>query len=108
MLMKEGLIQFQQKKEIHYVHRLLQVALEDQVIKNRLIELLHLSPGARRTVLNNWIEMYWLKNTGPEIIQVLAYLFDDKLASETLSLIKKSNFKSYDECVIVKNIRRLK
>jgi hypothetical protein len=85
--MKEGLIQFQQKKEIHHVHRLLLVALEDQVIKNRLIELLQLSPGDRRTVLNNWIATYWLKNTGPEIIQALAYLFDDKLASETLKLI---------------------
>jgi hypothetical protein len=87
--MKEGLIQFQQKMEIHYVHRLLQVALDDQVIKNRLIELLQLSPGERRNVLNNWIETYWMKNTGLEIIQALAYLFDDKLASETLKLIKR-------------------
>ena len=89
MHMKECPIQFQQKKEIDHVHKLLLVALEDQVIKNRLIELLQLSPGDRRMALNNWIEMYWMKNTGPEIIQALAYLFDDKFASETLKLINR-------------------
>jgi hypothetical protein len=81
--------QFDPKVEIRYIHQLLQTALEDNVIRNRLIELLQLSPGERRNVLNNWIEMYWLKDTGPEIIQVLAYLFDDKLASETLKLINR-------------------
>jgi hypothetical protein len=85
----KGIIQLQQKKEIRHLHQLLQTAREDHVIKNRLIELLQLSPGERRMVLNNWIETYWLKNTGPEIIQALAYLFDDKLASETLKLINR-------------------
>jgi hypothetical protein len=40
-------------------------------------------------ILNDWIQMYWLKNTGPEIIQALANLYDDKLAAETLKLISR-------------------
>ena len=89
MHMKQCKTQLQQKKEIHHIHQLLQTAREDHVIKNKLIELLQLSPGERRMVLNHWIETYWLKHTGPEIIQALAYLFDDKLASETLKLINR-------------------
>jgi hypothetical protein len=106
--MKTDFKQFDLIVEFRYIHQLLQTALEDKEIKNRLIDLLQLNPGERRTILNNWIETYWLQNSGPEIIQALAYLFDDKLASEILRLMTKSNFKSYNDGLIIKNIKRLK
>ena len=96
MIMKTDFKQFDPIVEIRYIHRLLQTAREDPVIKNRLIELLQLSPEERRMVLNNWIETYWLNNTGPEIVQALAYLFDDKLANEILRLLNNNLIPFYN------------
>jgi hypothetical protein len=77
------------KNEARYIDHLFGPTLEDPFVRNRLIELLQLQPFERRMILNNWIEIYWLKNTGPEIIQALACLYDDKLAAETLKLISR-------------------
>jgi hypothetical protein len=77
------------KEEARYIDHLLKTVLEDPFIRKRFLELLQLRPFERRMILNNWIEKYWLKNTGPEIIQALACLFDDKLAAETLRLISR-------------------
>jgi hypothetical protein len=74
--------------EAIYVDQLLNTVLEDPLIRKRFIEILQLSSIERRMILNNWIETYWLKNTGPEIIKALACLFDDKLAAKMLKLIK--------------------
>ena len=84
-----------QNSEAGRIYQLFGPTLEDPLVRKRLIELLQLQPFERRMILNNWIEMYWLKNTGPEIIQALACLYDDKLAAEVLTLISrpKSNMK---------------
>ena len=82
-----------QNSEAGRIYQLFGPTLEDPLVRKRLIELLQLQPFERRMILNNWIKMYWLKNTGPEIIQALACLYDDKLAAEILTLIgrPKSN-----------------
>ena len=68
-----------QNNEARYIDHLLKTVLEDPLIRKRFIEMLQLSPNERRLILNNWIESYWTKNTGPEIIQALACLFDETL-----------------------------
>ena len=82
-----------QNSEAGRIYQLFGPTLADPLVRKRLIELLQLQPFERRMILNNWIKMYWLKNTGPEIIQALACLYDDKLAAEILTLIgrPKSN-----------------
>ena len=77
------------KNEARYIDNLFGRTLEDPLVRKRLIELLQLQPFERRMILNNWIETYWLINTGPEIIQALAFLYDDKLAAETLKLVNR-------------------
>ena len=77
-----------QKNEARYIWHLLGEVLEDPNIRIRFLEMLRLQPFERRLVLNHWIKAYWMKNTGPEIIQALAYLFDDNLAAKTLKQIK--------------------
>jgi len=71
------------------IYQLFGPTLADPLVRKRLIELLQLQPSERRIILNDWIQMYWLKNTEPEIIQALACLYDDKLAAEVLTLISR-------------------
>jgi hypothetical protein len=78
-----------QNNESIYINHLLSTVLDDPPIRKKFIKMLQLPPIERRIILNNWIKTYWLKNTGPEIIQALACLFDDKLAAETLNLLNK-------------------
>ena len=77
------------KIEFQYLEHLLGKVLEDPIIRIRFLEILRSQPCERRLILNNWIAAYWMKSTGPEVIQALAYLFDDKLAEETLRLLTK-------------------
>ena len=78
-----------QRNEAWQIYQLFGPTLADPFVRKRLIELLQLQPSERRIILNDWIQMYWLKNTGPEIIQALACLYDDKLAAEVLTLISR-------------------
>jgi hypothetical protein len=93
--MKAAFRRINQTKEDQYIDHLLQTVLEEPLIRKRFIEMLILPPFERRIILNTWIEKYWLKNTGPEIIQALACLFDNKVAEQTLKLIKNGNLTSY-------------
>jgi hypothetical protein len=69
---------------------LVQTALEDSVIKQRILELLQLNSFERRSSLNIWLEQLRLRNASEELLYVLSCLFDDAVAQKTLSLIKKS------------------
>jgi len=84
---KEAGKNINQNSEARRIYHLFRPTLADPLVRKRLIELLQLEPSERRMILNNWIEMYWLKNSGPEIVQALACLYDDKLAAEILTLI---------------------
>ena len=77
------------ENEVLYLWHLLEKVFEDPFIRERFNGLLQMLPCERRLILSNWIIMYWMKKTGPEIIQALAYLFDDKLAEETLRKLNK-------------------
>lgn len=69
---------------------LVQTALEDPVIKQRILELLQLNLFERRSVLNIWLEQLRLRDASEELLYVFSCLFDDTIAQKTLSLIKKS------------------
>jgi len=69
---------------------LVQTALEDPVIKQRILELLQLNSFERRSVLNIWLEQLRLRNASEKLLYVLSCLFDDAIAQKTLSLISKS------------------
>ena len=56
--------------EARYIEHLLKTVFDDPLFRKRFIEILQLSPVERRMILNNWIELFWLKETGPEIIQI--------------------------------------
>lgn len=69
---------------------LVQTALEDPVIKQRILELLQLNLFERRSALNIWLEQLRLRDASEELLYVFSCLFDDTIAQKTLSLIKKS------------------
>ena len=69
---------------------LVKTAMEDPVIKQRILELLQLNSFERRSVLNIWLEQLRLRNASEELLYVLSCLFDDAIAQKTLSLISKS------------------
>ena len=69
---------------------LVQTALEDPVIKQRILELLQLNSFERRSALNIWLEQLRLRNASEELLYVFSCLFDDTIAQKTLSLISKS------------------
>jgi hypothetical protein len=66
---------------------IIQIALEDPLIKQRIKEVLNLDSYERRSVLNDWIEQLRLRNARREIIMGLIYLFDDVRAKELLRII---------------------
>jgi hypothetical protein len=66
---------------------IIQIALEDPVIKKRIKEVLNLDSYERRSVLNEWLEQLRLRNARREIITGLIYLFDDVGAKELLKII---------------------
>jgi len=69
---------------------LVKTALEDPVIKQKILELLQLNSFERRSVLNIWLEQLRLRNASEKLLYVLSCLFDDAIAQKTLSLISKS------------------
>ena len=69
---------------------LVQTALEDPVIKQRMLKMLQLNSFERRSVLNIWLEQLRLRNASEELLYVLSCLFDDAIAQKTFSLINKS------------------
>ena len=69
---------------------LVQSALEDPVIKQRILELLQLNSFERRSALNIWLEQLRLRDASEELLYVFSCLFDDAIAQKTLSLISKS------------------
>ena len=66
----------------------MQIILEDQVIKNRLFDILQLSSFERRSVLNNLLEELRLRKAPQNLLNVLSRLFDDKTAEDLLALLK--------------------
>jgi hypothetical protein len=66
---------------------IIQIALEDPLIKKRIKEVLNLDSYERRSVLNEWIEQLRLRNARSEIKQGLICLFDDVSAEELLKII---------------------
>jgi hypothetical protein len=66
---------------------LMQTAMEDPLIKNRIIEVLQLSSFERRTILNNWLEQLQRRNASESLLSALSCLFDDKIAEAVLVLI---------------------
>ena len=66
---------------------LIQIAMEDPVVKKRIIEVLQLSSFERRIVLNNWLEQLRLRHAPDNLLSTLSSLFDDKIAEEVLTLI---------------------
>ena len=66
---------------------IIEIVLEDPVIKKRIKEVLNLDSYKRRSVLNEWLEQLRLRNARSEIIQGLICLFDDVCAKEMLKII---------------------
>jgi hypothetical protein len=75
------------KNSIEKFSDLIQTAIEDPMIKKRIIEVLQLSSFERRTVLNNWLEQLRLRHTSGKLLKALSCLFDDEIAEEVLALI---------------------
>ena len=75
------------KNSIEKFSNLIQTAIEDPVIKKRIIEVLQLSSFERRTVLNNWLEQLRLRHASGKLLKALSCLFDDEIAEEVLTLI---------------------
>ena len=72
---------------------LVQTALEDSVIKKRMLKLLQLNSFERRSVLIIWLEQLRLRNASENLLSVLSCLFDDKIAEKVLTLINEVEFK---------------
>jgi hypothetical protein len=68
--------------------RLMQVAREDQEIKNRLTMILRLDPFNRKSLLNSYISKMKLKKAPNDFIEALTYLLDEAIARKALEIIE--------------------
>jgi len=68
---------------------LVQTALEDPLIKQRILELLQMDSTERRSVLNVWLEQLRQLNAPKKSLHALSRMFEDAIAQRILSLINK-------------------
>lgn len=66
---------------------LIQIVVQDQLIKNRILEVLQLSSYERRSVLNTWLEQLRLREASENLLCALSCLFDDQVAEEVQKMI---------------------
>jgi hypothetical protein len=78
------------KCALEEIECLILTVLEDDVIKNRILELLQLAPFERRSVLNSWLEQLRLREASENLLSALSYLSDDVMARKMYALIKTS------------------
>jgi len=67
---------------------LVQTVLEDDVIKNRILEVLKLAPFERWSVLNSWLEQLRLQGASENLLTALYCMSDDTMARKMYALIK--------------------
>ena len=84
---------FQKKKD--EIDFLVKTIIDDSMIKQRITELLDMSPFKRRSVLNIWLEKLKMKNAPVELQQAIFLMFDDSIAEKVLKRIKKINQDGY-------------
>ena len=69
--------------------RLMQIIRNDELIYTEVSNLLQLEIYQRRLILNNWLEQLRIQKAPKDLQEALTCLFDDKIADQVLSFIKK-------------------
>jgi hypothetical protein len=64
----------------------------DTLINQKVVQMLKLDSYHRRSVLNDWLLQLQYRNASKSLLNALSCLFDDKIASEVLSMINNSKF----------------
>jgi hypothetical protein len=73
--------------------RLIQIATEDQEIREQLLRILSLDSFNRKSALNTYIQNMRLKGAPGEFISAIATFLDDGVAEKALSLLSKDSGK---------------
>lgn len=68
--------------------KLIQIASEDQVVKNQLKTILALDSFNRQSLLNTWIHQLELKKDKSHLREALIPLLNDKLALKCLEILR--------------------
>ena len=74
------------------ISTLIQVMNKDPEVKERILELLHLSPYERRFELNIWLEKLGQRNASENLCHILLILFDDMVKDSEKVLIDVEDF----------------
>jgi len=73
--------------------RLIQIATEDQKIREQILHILSLDSFNRKSALNTYIHNMRLKGAPAEFISAIAAFLDDGVAEKALSLLGKDSGK---------------
>ena len=71
------------------ITKLLQAMRYDSLINKKVINILKMDSYPRQIILCNWLEQLRTQNAPPNLLNALSCLFDDKVADQVLSFIKK-------------------
>ena len=69
--------------------RLIQIAQEDNEIREHLIKILSIDSFNRKSALNTFIEHMLLKKAPKEFIEAVSSLLDEEVAKKTLEILNK-------------------